>query len=348
MPDRNRVLIVEDKDDDRRSVRNQLGRYRVCAADDVESQDGKFRPAQTYIEARGILEAFASEIRLVLLDLNIPYGEGDHTAEDKHGGKLLELIHEMNRRPDVQIRVVIVSGQEVAKGWSGENLQVRFKNTVIGIAEKEKPNSLIEHFQRLDQNPLRDRLLDLAIDVVDYFDAVCDPDQGIKERLENACSLAVRLIRNEMDHSSGRVDASEALADDLRGLIKQIEGRFRLQTITLRSGEEVERRFVDASAISNGSWGDFLWRGTLVQHLYALANYRNDYVHVKKKPFRSEHSVNDAWTIPPDTLASLERGELLGQVIELLIRDILQWYIPWHEQVYLPWFRAENAGGVSS
>lgn len=109
MRNKTRVLIVEDKEDDRRSVRNQLGRYKVCSAADVESEDGRFRPAETYVEARAILDSFAPEIRLVLLDLNIPYGEGDHAAEDKHGGKLLEVIHEMNRRPDVQIRVVIVS-----------------------------------------------------------------------------------------------------------------------------------------------------------------------------------------------------------------------------------------------
>jgi len=345
---RTRVLIVEDKEEDRRSVRNQLGRYKVCSADDVESEDGRFRPAQTYVEARAILESFAAEIRLVLLDLNIPYGEGDHAAEDKHGGKLLELIHEMNRRSDVQIRVVVVSGQEVAKGWSGENLQVRFRNTVVGIAEKEKPNSLIEQFQRLEENPLRDRLLDLNVDVLDYFDAVCDPNQGIKERLENACSLAVRLVRNEMDHVADQLRASDALADELRGLIGQIEERFELQRITLRSGKEVERRFVDASAIKGGNWGYFLWRGTLVQHLYSLANYRNDYVHVKKKPFRSDRGVKDEWSIPSEVLDSLERGEHLGQVVELIVKDLLQWYLPWHEQVYLPWRQRKESGGTSS
>ena len=347
MPSKTRVLIVEDKDDERRSVRNQLGRYKVCSVDDVESPDGSFRPAQTYSEARALLERFAPEVRLVLLDLNIPYDEDDHSAEDKHGGKLLEVIHEMNRRPDVQIRVVIVSGQEVAKGWSGENLQVRFKNTVIGIAEKEKPNSLIEQFQRLDENPLRDRLLDLNVEVVDYLDAVCSPELGIKERLENACSLAVRLVRNEMDHAENQINASEELADDLRGLIKQIEERFKLQTIVLRNGKTVERRFVDASALERGDWGNFLWRGTLVQHLYALSNYRNDYVHIKKKPFRSDQGTKDAWPIPYDTLVSVEKGERLGQVVEYIVRDLLDWYLPWHEEVFYPWKAAKSAGGAS-
>ena len=301
-------------------------------ADDVESADGSFRPAQTYAEARSLLEQFAAEIRLVLLDLNIPFNEDDRAAEDKHGGTLLELIHEMNRRPNVRIRVIVVSGQEAAKGWSGENLQVRFKNTVIGIAENE--------------DPLRDRLLDLKVEVVDYLDAVCSPKQGIKERLENACSLAVVLVRNEMDQFEDRTDASEIYSDDLRGLINQIEDRFKTQTITPRNGKAIERRFVDASALKSGDWGGFLWRGTLVQHLYTIANYRNDYVHIKKKPFRTDQGIKDAWVVPNEALDSLERGEYLGQAVELIVRDLLLWYLPWHEQVYMPWRESLSTGGT--
>jgi CheY-like chemotaxis protein len=345
MSHKTRVLIVEDKDAEQRTVRNQLARYKVCSADDVESPDGSFRPARSYAEARKMIDAFATEIRLVLLDLNIPYDESDYSPEDKHGGKLLEFIHEMNRRPNVQMRVVVVSGQELAKGWGGENLLVRFKDTLIGIAEKEKHNSLVEQFQRLGSNPLRDRILDLNLDVVDYFDTICDPNQGIKERLESACSLAVRLVRNEMDHAQNTVNASAAMADDLRGLINQIEERFSLQTIAQRSGKSVERRFVDSAALLDGNWSGFVWRGTLVQHLFALANYRNDYVHVKKKPFRSDRGAKDAWRIPDDTLRSLDGGERLGQVIELIVRDLLDWYLPWHEQVYLPWRQSKGTGG---
>ena len=227
-------------------------------------------------------------------------------------------------------------------------MMVRFKDTVIGIAEKGKPNSLVEQFQRLDEDPLRNRLLDLNVDVVDYYDTICDTKQGIKERLESACSLAVRLVRNDMDHACDEIEASASFADDLRGLIKHIESRFTLQTITLRNGDTKERRFVDSTALQDGDWGGFLWRGTLVQHLYALTNYRNDYVHVKKKPFRSDRGTNDAWKIPADTLQSLDLGERLGQVIELIVRDLLDWYLPWHEQVYLPWNESKIAEGSTS
>lgn len=348
MPKKFRVLIVEDKDDARRTARNELGRYKICSANDVEEPDGSFRPAQSYVEARSLVEEFAPEIRLVLLDLNIPFDENDATPEDEHGGKLLELIHELNRREDVQMRVIVVSGQAAAKGWSGENLLVRFKDTVTGIAEKGKRNSLVEQFQRLDRDPLRNQLLDLNVGVVEYYDTVFDISQGIKERLENACSLAVRLARNDMDYTCAAIDASDNFKDDLRGLIRQIEERFALQTITLRSGDTTERRFVDSSAMLDGDWGQFLWRGTLVQHLYALTNYRNDYVHVKKKPFRSEQGCTDAWKIPPDILQSLDHGDRLGQAIELIVRDLLDWYLPWHEQVYLPWKEAKTAGGSTS
>jgi hypothetical protein len=43
-------------------------------------------------------------------------------------------------------------------------------------------------------------------------------------------------------------------------------------------------------------------------------------------------------------LSAVEGGEVVGKLIEVAVSEILDWYLPWHEQVYLPWARAENGG----
>jgi hypothetical protein len=32
-----------------------------------------------------------------------------------------------------------------------------------------------------------------------------------------------------------------------------------------------------------------------------------------------------------------DKGVSVGKIIDLIILDLLEWYLPWHEQVYLPW-----------
>jgi CheY-like chemotaxis protein len=338
--ERNKVLIVEDREEERRSVINYLQRFRVCVAATL------LPPAGTYAEACELLEKHGAELKLVSLDLNIPLDEQDGSADNSNGGKILERIHELNNRSDHQIRVIVVSGQEIAKGWNASNLMDRFGETLVGVARKdEMPRSFVDQLRKLDENPTRNALVDLKLDVVDHYDVVFDSQQRIKERLKSARSLAIQLLRNELDVFADNVGEGEALGDDLAALISRLTERFAEKTARRRDGTEFKKRFIEAASIEKGGWESFLWRGSLLQHLYCLNNYRNDYEHIDDKPFHSIGGRKDAWEIPSNTLRSLERGERLGQILELMIGDLLDWYLPWHEQVYLPW---KNSGGRSS
>ncbi|QDU37647.1 hypothetical protein Mal4_19620 [Maioricimonas rarisocia] len=335
---RNRVVVVEDTKQDRRTLLNQLTRYHVCEPEDI------LGAPETYDAALAMLDAHATAIRLVFLDLNIPRNEQEASSED-FGGRLLDHIHALNARSDVRIRVIVVSGQDTAIGWSAERMLKSFPDTLVGIAEKRSiDRSLVEQLQKLDRDPLRDALCELQSDIVGFYDTVFDPTARIRERLADACSIAIRLLRNEMDHFLDKLGASEPLADDLPSLIKQVRNRFAKQTIKRRDGREFEDRFVSAAAIEHGTWEAFLWRGTMVEHLYTLNAYRNDYVHVKAKPFESNRDKADTWEIPTATLQSVKNGERLGQVIELIVGELLEWYLPWHEQVYLPWTENQRGG----
>lgn len=330
--ERSKVLVVEDKKDELRAILNNLARYGVCDTGDV------LEPVGTFDDAQAALEKHAAEIRLVTLDLNIPLSESDSSPDVRNGGKLLEIVHSLNRKSPGKIKVIVVSGQEIAKGWNAENLIERFSETLVGVATKDDmPRSFVKQLQKLNADPVRNKILELNLGFVANYDTVIDSNQRIKERLKNARGLAIRILCNEMDYHSKRLNASDPFADDLNGLIHEIENRFAAQTISRRGGASTERRFVNKASIANGTWGEFVWRGSLLQHLYVLSNYRNDYEHIDEKPFRNNQGATDSWQIPEITLRSLESGERLGQIIELIVRDLLDWYLPWHEQVYLPW-----------
>ena len=93
-----------------------------------------------------------------------------------------------------------------------------------------------------------------------------------------------------------------------------------------------------ATQIENGKWSSFLWRGTTFQHLYTINSYRNLLEHIEEQPFRAINGPG--WNIPDDVMDKCEKGERLGQMIELIMTELLEWYLPWHEQVYLPWVKS--------
>ena len=171
--------------------------------------------------------------------------------------------------------------------------------------------------------------------MLNHYECVVDSAQPVGSRLDAARKLAVRLVRNEVDHHRGAIGASDAYADDLNRLIHDhIESRFSANT---NSG----RRYIGVGAIeSTGGWGAFLWRGAMVQHLYTLNSYRNDFTHLPEKPYADGNPCD--WTFPRDTLDRVGSGEILGAVAEHIVRELLDWYLPWHEQIYIPWAQEQS------
>lgn len=331
-----KVIIIEDKDEDRREVSNVLSDSGFCDGDDILGT-----PA-TYEEALALLQERAGDVELVLLDLNLPRDERDPRPEKGHGRALLDHIHRLNSQARVQIRVVVVSAEDLADQWDGELLKQAYQGTLAGIVRKSDLKPMLKaNLKRLRRDPLRDRIRRLGVDILDQYDTVYDSAVSIRERVKCARRLAIRLVRNEMDCSCRRHGASDKFADDLNGLIKELENRFA-------TNPKTGRKHIDASAIqSAGGWGAFLWRGVFVQHLYTLNTYRNDYEHIDEKPFRGDGTTANGWVIPSDVLTNAEQGECVGKLTELIVRELLEWYLPWHEQVYQPWFAsiATKPGG---
>lgn len=331
MPTKPNVIIIEDKEEDLDEVLDCLGEAGFTK-NEIIANSG------TYDEALGTLDTHAAVTDLVLLDLNLPRNDDDSRPEKGHGRRLLDHIHSLNRRPHVHMRVIVVSAETLDDSWDKDPLLTQYAGTLLGFAQKaELVQSLTAALDLFGKDPLRDEIVRADVGVERNYDKVTDPSVPIRERLEEACALATRLLRNDMDFTYKNAHASDSYADDLNGLIWKLkEDRFAAD----RNG----KHFIKASEIQTpDGWKGFLWRGCLEQHLYTLLRYRNDYVHIRSKPFRTS-GVKDDWEISEDLLGSMEKGELLGQVVELIVRDLLQWYLPWHEQVFLPW---KNARGGS-
>lgn len=330
-----KLVIVEDRTEDLEELLDCLGEAGFTVQDILGQ-------ATTYDSALELLSLNASSIDLVLLDLNLPRSDVDSHPEKGHGRRLLDHIANLNLRPHIHIQVIVVSAENLDEVWDKDPLLTQYAGTLLGFVQKAELNSALkESLARIGLDQLRDAIIRANIGVTSHFDRVANPSIPIRERLEEACALATRLLRNDLDYTYKNPRASVKYSDDLNGLIWKIkEDRFSLA--------QDRKPHINAAAITSpGGWSAFLWRGCLEQHLYTLLRYRNDYVHIRSKPFTSSDGQPDAWVVPPETLSSLESGKFLGQVIELIVRDLLQWYLPWHQQVYLPWLTSIKGGATT-
>lgn len=322
-----KFIVVEDIDRDRAEVLNQL----ADAGFDPDNLLG--RPAH-YEEAVETIREHAENLDVVFLDLNLPRDGTDARPAKGMGRNILNLIHR-TLNPKAGIRVVVVSGEDLLDGFSDQNMYELWPGTLVSIAQKSALAATLKaSLKRLRRDPFAQALRRLKLDdVLAHYEIVIDGTQPIGERLKEARALGIRLARNEVDHYLGRHDATTDYADDLNGLIKDhIEDRFDYTSLP----NKPSKRLVSIAKIrSSGGWASFLWRGAMVQHLYALNTYRNDYIHLRDRPY--EERTGSDWTIPRDRLESVSAGRHVGVVAESIVRDLIEWYLPWHEQVYLPW-----------
>jgi CheY-like chemotaxis protein len=321
-----KFMVVEDVERDRKEMLNQL-------ADAGFSHKNLLARPKTFQEAIEALGDHAEDLDVVFLDLNLPRDAEDVRPEKGHGRKILNTIHK-SYNPRLGIRVVVVSSEDLLDGFADQNMYDAWPGTLVSIAQKSAlSKTLSRSLKRLRKDPLAQRIRRAKIDgVIDHYECVIDNTQPVGTRLDAARKLATRLVRNEVDHHKKAMGASNSYADDLNGLIHDhIMTRFSY-TPTPKG----DKLFIKVGKIqSAGGWGAFLWRGAMVQHLFLLNNFRNDHTHLPEKPY-DDGNPSD-WTIPRDTLERTSSGITLGLIAEHIVRDLLDWYLPWHEQVYIPW-----------
>src|SRR5207245_4857261 len=134
--------------------------------------------------------------------------------------------------------------------------------------------------------------------------------------------IACRLVINEGDYRSGRVGHCSKYSDRLNHAIKElIENRFAPDS------ELSNRRHPSIKHVQPGdSWGKFIWRGLMYQHLYAINTYYNQYKHVSQQPYASPPGTHDEWLIPKTEMDHFTDGQDAGQLVQILVRKLSRRY----------------------
>lgn len=325
-----KYIVIEDNEENQIDVLTRL-------VDAGFSPENKLDVADTYASALELIQQRADEVDVVFLDLNLPRDERDSRPEKRHGYELLKLIHgDINQSSlERHVRVVIVSGEELDDGMQGDLLMERYAGTLVSIASKAAlEKTLRASIKRLRKDPLLARIKKCGMPIIEHYEKLFDPSQSVLDRVGAAKSIAVYLVRAECQHHVGRPDAFEDVGDSLGGLIESgIKARFDRDE---RGKRQPKRALINAA----GGWGAFVWRGPMVQHLYTLNQYRNHYVHIDEQPLRSPDG--DSWTIPEEVMSGAEQGTATSLVVGAIVKDLLTWYLPWYEQVYLPWKEAQS------
>jgi hypothetical protein len=330
--------IIEDNVGDQEEVAKQIVSAGFIA-------DKLIDVAETYDDAKALLEGHAEQLDVVFLDLRLPRDAQDGRPERAHGKKLLDLIHgELNRRAEVDIRVIVVSGEDIQDGMTDATLRQHYSPTLVDIAPKaDLPSRIKSSVKKLTKDPLLMRLRRARVDVAAEYEDLMNTGLSVDDRLKAAKRLACRLVRYDGDFRKGRVGAWDGIGEDLNGAIKAIvESRFRAP----RPGYGI----VKIDNLGPGEyWEQFLWRGAMLQHLYTINAYRGVFQHLEEQAYTLGSDKPDEWKVPAEVLAQVEQGDRVIQAVELLVRELLDWYLPWHEQIYQPWAAAQRAaaGGGS-
>lgn len=320
-------LIVEDHDQEARTLQEVLLDLGLGHCLGV---------AKSALAAREEIMTHRADVELVFLDLSVPLSGAGSRIDNDVGYELLEWIHtDLNRPGSRKTRVVIVSGQYDLTGVLDKKLRIGFDGTLIGVVHKENLKSeLGQVVAILNRDPLLEALIRLQVDVVAEYQTLNSSGASTKDKCQAAKLIACRLLMNDGDYRAKKLGACQ-FGDDLNKAIKQVvERRFK--------SEAGKRTFVEKKYLAPGEkWEEFIWRGAMVEHLYGINNYRNRIEHLPQQPYTDE-SKQDEWKIPRDLGESFSRGDDVVEILQVLVKALLKWYLPWHEQVYLAWVNKQE------
>ena len=316
-------LIVEDREEDRRQLNDLLA--------DVGFDPGLRHEATTKEEAIDQLNILAGNLDVVFLDLNIPLNSSDTRPERDNGRSILQFIHkDLNNRPQVDVRVIIVSGEDIHDGFTKANMADAYGRTLIGTCPKTDLAPVLKaSLRRLRRDPIRSDLRKAAPDLEDAYIDVVDGNGSIRDRLEAAKDIARWLLACDLEYMEKSIGAAQRYGDNIGRLVEAvIETRFR-------SDDGYAPKPTLGMLKPGMQWKDNPWRGTMIQHIRNINSYRNGYTHISEQPY--DNLDGHAWTPDPSHLIECQDGKAVASILALIVTDLLRWLLPWHQAVYVPW-----------
>lgn len=328
-----RYFVVEDRDE---SLRDVLQQARLIGLK-TERKVGVARDLDTAIQQ---IAAKWQEIDLVFLDLSIPDDNKDSSLQGKdRGKKLLNLIHnDLNGRGGHRVSVIIISG-EVDDEIDQEVWVDNYQPTVIGFVPKDDMTAGFRRcILRYCDEGLSSRVRRLWAEAAPKYEEVTDQSKSANDRSLAAYELGCLLLKNVEDYECAKAGQAPSGSHDLNTLLRNY----------------LQRNFQpsDGGALfSNlrrlrGPAKEWVLRGYMVEHLYSLLKYRNAVIHLTDTgPFHDGKNDYGLWKECPDLLKRLNQAKGICEILTLIVQDILEWYLPWHQKVYLPWKSQPLRGG---
>jgi hypothetical protein len=329
-----RYYVVEDRDE---SLRDVLQQARLVGL----KADRKIGVARNLGDAIQEISDKWQEIDLIFLDLSIPDDAVDSSLQGKDRGKrLLDLIHkDLNSRGMHRISVIIVSG-EVDDESDQEMWVDRYQPTVIGFVSKDDMTVGIRQcvFRYCDSG-MDSRLGRLWPAAVPMFRDVNNQSKSATDRSLAAYELGCLLLKNVEAYECSRLTQPPSGGTDLNALVKgYLDRNFRPSP---KGGIFSDLRYL------RGQPGQWILRGYMIEHLYSLLKYRNAVVHLTDTgPFHDGKNDYGLWRECPDVVKRLTDAKGICEILSIIVQDILEWYLPWHERVYLPWKSQPASGGT--
>lgn len=320
-----RFFVVEDRE---QSVRNVLQQARLAGF----QPDLKIGVAGNLADATSALNEHWKDIDLVFLDLNIPADESDNHPRKDHGQKLLEIIHkDINQRGAHSIAVIIISG-EVDSEAERQLWVEHYSPTVLDLASKD---NLTEDFrrcvQRYFEDPFKAALRSVWPEAFDNFDTVTDANKSANDRSLAALQLGCQMLKNIDEIESADEGIGTTSSSDLNTLVKEYLSR-NFDPVSADRPHQVYSNLRKLKR-SRDKW---VLRGYLVEHIYSIYKYRNAIIHLSDTgPFHDGRNDYAIWSGDRDLITRLEKAERTCRIIQLIVEDVVEWYLPWHEQVFL-------------
>ena len=328
-----RFAIVEDRDDAMEDLLVVIKGAGLSLGHCV----GKWTD---FDSARAGLDAKWRDIDILFLDLNIPLNASDSKPTKDHGRTMLDyIINDLNRRGPHKMSVVIVSG-EVHENYERELWLGNYKAIVVGLAMKgQLTTTLPGMLQSYCDDPYTAQLRSCWPGAETLFQTILDENETAQKRLLDCQTLASLMLKNIAQFERKLPDQSSIAGLQLKDLLTDYLVRNFKPTDPAKPWSVYSS--LKQLKVPTDSW---ILRGYIFEYLSTINSFRNSFIHQSDTgPFHDGSGAYGIWSESTDEIRRLEEGQRMCQMLVLLIKDVLDWYLPWHRKVYLPWIKSLSA-----
>ena len=316
-----RIFVLEDDDGHYEQILECLARKPLC----LRSDEVIVARRTALQDARDWLVENHHTINLVLLDLYVDGRPGDASPSEQNGVELLKWLDSAQGKPigpeghRLEVDTIVVSSGVTET--QRENYSRLYPRTVFDAVPKLDIRTILPN-RILQWQKGRHKLgswlagpTGLGSEVAKAWRHISTGDGSLLQRVNDAQTIAIAIAHNV---ASVRVlkEGGKVPGRNLKNLL-----------------DDEPRRSPQR---------DPLWRGNVLDQLYLINGWRNQVEHSDRDfPFDSAVGLAelDNFKIPGRNellIDRMRRYRYIESALAVLVEDLLHWYRPWHEGVFLP------------